>query len=131
MSAQSNRDTVQHLWDYYRHLTTLSAGAIAVVATFSKDFERPGLPVNIAVVGLASLAISTMTSTAMMWTYGVASRQLAAVNDVTGWAHAVPSRSLTIAQLFARFLPIAAPLSFVIGFVCLAAYAGIAWRLAA
>jgi hypothetical protein len=118
---------VDHLSEYYRHLTTVSAGAIVVVGAFAGDFKgENGKGGDIGIAALVSLGICVLTSTLMMWAYGVARREVAnAVWGETGqgrWAYRVSSRSSSLAQAVVVIGSLIAPWSFIVGFVLLAWY---------
>ena len=138
-TSDGPRDTgeaVEHLNDYYQHLATLSAGAIVVVGALAGDFmsgagaasSTSTLGSTLAVLAMASLGLCVLLSTGMMWSYGAARRQ--AAHELAGpaadrWAYEVSATSLSRAKRFVRFGSTGAPLSFITGFVLLAAYAAL------
>jgi hypothetical protein len=126
---------VEHLSDYYKHLASLSAGAIVVIGAFAERFQpaggatsAPPNAIGFAIFALSSLAFCILLSTGMMWSYGVARRQAAgsaSAPEVDAWAYDVDSRALTTAKLFVRYGSLVTPAVFVAGFLFLAAYAAV------
>lgn len=65
--AVDTGQAVEHLSDYYRHLTTVGAGAIVVIATFAKGITSSTASGWVVIVALFALAICILASTLMMW----------------------------------------------------------------
>jgi hypothetical protein len=116
---------VEHLSNYYRHLATLSAGAIVVIGTFASEFGRRGPDSALPAVAIGSLGACILVSTYMMWAYGVARRQVAQVSATSdgAWAYQVRKRVVSVARIVVIVGSFFGPLSFVVGFLALALYA--------
>jgi hypothetical protein len=116
---------VEHLSGYYRHLATVSAGAIVVIGTFASDLAPPGANSVAPAIAFVSLGVCILVSTYMMWVYGVARRQVARLDagSDAAWAYNVEDWVLTLAKRFVLIGSVAGPLSFVVGFIALALYA--------
>lgn len=125
-TIQEVGEAVDHLSDYFKHLTTISAGAIAFLATFAGDLLKAKAAAGFAVGALVALGLCILASTGMMWAYGVARRQAASdalSSSVAAWAFEAPGRSESLAKAIVQIGPLLAPLSFVAGFTLLAGYA--------
>ncbi|MBA2719528.1 MAG: hypothetical protein H0U52_09855 [Chloroflexi bacterium] len=145
MAVLASIDTgnaVEHLSDYYKHLATLSAGAIVVVGALAEDLRSaealPATPAALTVdqrtaaqaaewagIGaLMALGVCILTSTLMMWAYGVARREaanLAAGAPGAGWwAYAASPGSIRLAKRVVGIGSRVAPWTFIAAFVLLA-----------
>ena len=124
-SSRQVADAVGHLSEYYRHLTTISAGAIVVVGTFAKELGDPGtrdLRVNVAI---GSLGVCVVVSTFMMWVYGVARREtdFGAMDGQATWAYSVGKLTKRLSRVLIRIGSLVGPVSFALGFALLAWFA--------
>jgi hypothetical protein len=121
--ADETGRAVEHLSDYFRHLSTISAGAIALLATFGSKATFSTAAAWIGVVALGALGLCIVASTFMMWSYGVARRQAARVSVadrvVGAWAYDVSSPSAWLAPHVVGIGSLLAPASFVLGFALL------------
>jgi hypothetical protein len=122
--ATDTAHAVEHLSEYYRHMTTVSAGAIVVVSAFAGLTTAPAFPV-LAALAVGSLALCVLASTFMMWAYGAARREAAkALGERPGsWAYEVSPGSLDLARDWVNLGSRVAPTSFIAGFLLLATYA--------
>jgi hypothetical protein len=119
-------EAVGHLSDYFKHLTTVSAGASAFLAAFAGDLLSVGDAAPWAIGAVIFLGLCILASTAMMWAYGVARRQTTSsslAGTASAWAFEAGSRQVGFAKRAVKVASWAAPLLFVLGFGCLAGYA--------
>jgi hypothetical protein len=121
--ADETGRAVEHLSDYFRHLSTISAGAIALLATFGSKTTFSASAAWIGVASIAALGLCIVASTFMMWSYGVARRQAARVGVADGvvgaWAYDVSGLSAWLAPRVVGLGSLLAPASFVLGFALL------------
>lgn len=124
-SSRQVADAVGHLSEYYRHLTTVSAGAIVVVGTFAKELGQPAARDGRVFVAILSLGVCVVVSTFMMWVYGVARRETdSGVTDADAkWAYNVATPSMWLSRFLIRFGSLVGPAAFAFGFGLLAWFA--------
>lgn len=117
-------EAVGPLSDYFKHITTISAGAITILAAFAGDLNNAGDEGWWAVGALACLAVCVLASTAMMWAYGVARREVAMkalASSSATWAFEA-SRRPRLGSFVVTWGSFVAPVTFVLGFVLLGIY---------